>query len=319
MFVRSGTTWSQQAKLTASDGATSNYFGGTVAISGTSVLVGAWGNNAATGAAYVFVQSGTTWPQQAKLTASDAATGDGFGDSVAISGSTAVVGAPNKISHTGAAYVFLRSGTTWSQQAKLTASDGAAGDSFGGYSLAISGSRAVVGAYGKNSNAGAAYVFVRSGITWPQRAKLTASDGAAGDYFGNSVAISGTTVLVGAWGNNSATGAAYVFVPSGTSWSQQAELTEPDAVAGDGFGSYVAISGSTALVGAPGKNSNAGAVYVFVLPSMSSGQAGWLAHRLERVLPRSHESGQALLGDFDCPSVDVRADEIAPTEQGGDP
>src|SRR5205807_436508 len=162
--------------------------------------------------------------QQGKLTASDAAAGDQFGYSVAIYGSTAVIGAYQKNSNTGAAYVFVLSGTTWSQQAKLTASDAAAGDDFG-YSVAISGSTAVIGAYDKNSDAGAAYVFVRSGTTWSQQAELTASDAAAGNDFGTSVAISGSTAVIGAPHNNSFTGAAYVFVRSGTIWSQHAELT----------------------------------------------------------------------------------------------
>ena len=120
---------------------------------------------------------------------------------MAISGSTAVVGARGKNSFTGAAYVFARSGTTWSQQAKLTAADAAANDNFG-YSVAISGSTAVVGAPVKNSETGAAYVFVRSGTAWSQQAELTASDAAANDRFGWSVAISGSTVVVGASGKN---------------------------------------------------------------------------------------------------------------------
>src|SRR5215472_6459861 len=107
--------------------------------------------------------------QQAKLTAAGGVSGDEFGYSVAISGSTAVVGAPYKNSSTGAAYVYVQSGTAWSQQAKLTAAGGASGDFFG-TSVALSGSTAVVGAYGKNSNAGAAYVFVRSGTAWSQQA-----------------------------------------------------------------------------------------------------------------------------------------------------
>jgi hypothetical protein len=139
------------------------------------------------------------------------ASGDIFGQSVAIYGSTAVVGAPYKNSYTGAVYVFVRSGTAWSQQAKLTAADGASRDYFG-ISVAIYGSTAVVGAPGKNSNAGAAYVFVRSGTAWSQQAKLTAADGASGDNFGFSVAIYRSTGVVGALGKNSNTGAAYVFV-----------------------------------------------------------------------------------------------------------
>ena len=134
--------------------------------------------------------------QQAELTASDGTTHDLFGLSAAIFGSTAVVGAPAKNSATGAAYVFVRSGTTWTQQAELTASDGASNDAFG--SVGISGSTVVVGAPGKNSGTGAVYVFVRSGTTWTQQAELTASDGVAGDAFGGPVAISGSTVVAGA-------------------------------------------------------------------------------------------------------------------------
>ena len=121
--------------------------------------------------------------QRARLTASDHARGDQFGYSAAISGSTAVVGAYAKNSSTGAAYVFVHSGTGWSQQAKLTAPDGAAGDQFG-YSAAISGTTAVVGAPGKNSLTGAAFVFARSGTAWSQQAALTASDAARNDFFG---------------------------------------------------------------------------------------------------------------------------------------
>jgi FG-GAP repeat protein len=148
--------------------------------------------------------------QQAKLTASDGAPDDGFGVSVAISGSTAVVGASFKNSQTGAAYVFVRTDTAWSQQAKLTAPGPATIDFFG-WSVAIVGSTAVVGAPGQTSP-GAAYVFVRSGTAWHRQAKLTAVDGASGDFFGGSVALSESTAVAGAPNNNSAIGAAYVYV-----------------------------------------------------------------------------------------------------------
>jgi FG-GAP repeat len=229
-----------------------------VAISGSTVMVGAPYKSSHTGAAYVFVQSGTAWSQQAELTAADAAAGDQFGNAVAISGSTAVAGAYIKNSNTGAAYVFVLP----SQQAELTASDGASGDNFG-WSVAISGSTAVVGAPYKNSGTGAAYVFVQSGTAWSQQAKLTASDAGASDEFGYSVAISGSTAVIGTPGKNSWTGVAYVFVRSGTAWSQQAELTAADATQHDHFGWPVAIYGSTAVLGAPYKNSGTGAAYVF--------------------------------------------------------
>jgi FG-GAP repeat len=266
VFVRSGRSWSQQATLTASAG-TAAYgaeFGSSVAISGQTAVVGAnvYGK---TGAAYVFVRSGTTWSRQQKLTASNAAAADYFGTSVAISGSTAVVGAPFSSDDIGAAYVFVRSGTTWSQQKELTASDASAGtvDDFG-WSVALSGATVIVGAYGL-SGKGAAYVFVRSGTSWSQRQKLTASDAAKGDEFGYSVAISGSTAVVCADHKNK-TGAAYVFVRSGTSWSQRQKLTASDAAKGDEFGYSVAISGATAVIGAPapGKRFQTGAAYVFV-------------------------------------------------------
>jgi hypothetical protein len=113
-------------------------------------------------------------------------------------------------SNTGAAYVFTGSGGTWTQQATLTATDGAANDLFG-YSVALSGSTAILGADGKNTSTGAAYVFARSGGTWTQQIKLTASDGGTADNFGISVAIAKSTAVVGAPGNQG-TGAAYVFV-----------------------------------------------------------------------------------------------------------
>jgi hypothetical protein len=265
VFTGSGSTWTQQAELTAGSAAAQfDYFGGTVAISGTTAVVGAdEGGNGGNGAAYVFVRSGTTWTQQTVLTASDGASGVLFGFSVAISGTTAVVGAWGNNSDTGAAYVFVRSGTTWTQQAELTATGGATNDDFG-TSVAIAKSIAVVGAsQSGNGGNGAAYVFTRSGTTWSQQAKLTAADGAAGDLFGDSVAISGTTALVGAPSSNSATGAAYTFARSGTAWSQQAKLIAGDGASGDNLGRSVAIAGTTAMAGADGSDTATGAAYAF--------------------------------------------------------
>ncbi len=262
VFERTGTKWTQRGKLTASNAAPGDFFGDSVAISGSTAVVGAPGQNSSTGAAYVFERTGTKWTQRAKLTASNAAPGDFFGDTVAISDSTAVVGAPLKNSSTGGAYVFERTGTAWSQQARLTDPDAAHGDFFGS-SVAISGSTAVVGAPRKDSLTGAAYVFERTGTAWSQQARLTDPDAAQGDFFGSSVAISGSTAVVGAPRKDSLTGAAYVFERTGTAWSQQGKLTDPHAAADDFFGSSVAISGSAAVIGAPGNNSRAGAAYVF--------------------------------------------------------
>jgi hypothetical protein len=273
------TAWLVTQTLAASDGAARNYFGSSVVISGTTAIVGAYGNNFQQGAAYVFVRSGTTWTQQARLVASDGAADDSFGASVAISGTTAIIGAYDKTvganMFQGAAYVFVQAGTTWTQQAKLVASDGALGDYFG-ISVAVTGATALVGAgyktVGANAVQGAAYVFVQSGTTWSQQAKVVASDGAANDFFGISVAVAGTTAFVGApyktVGGNADQGAVYVFVQAGTTWGQQTKLVASDGAANDGFGDSVAISGTTALVGAPdktvGTNSSQGAAYVFV-------------------------------------------------------
>lgn len=222
IFKRSGTTWSQQAKLTASDGAAGDEFGYFVSISGDYAVVGAYGdddNGSASGSAYVFYRSGTTWTQQAKLTASDGAADDEFGRSVSISGYYAVVAAAYDDSFKGSAYIFYRNqgGTdNWGQQAKLKASDGGWADMFGS-SVSISGDYAVVGAYQDDDNgshSGSTYVFYRSGTTWSQRAKLKASDGAASDQFGRSVSISGNYVVIGApYDNDDGTdsGSAYVY------------------------------------------------------------------------------------------------------------
>ena len=223
VFQRNGTDWSQQAKLTPSDAAASDLFGVSVAISGDTVVVGAWLDDDAgadSGSAYVFQRSGTAWSEQAKLTASDAAAGDVFGVSVAISGDTVVVGAYGNDDagpDSGSAYVFQRSGTAWSEQAKLTAGNAAEGDLFG-RSVSVGGDIAVVGAVGEDvagPDSGSAYVFRRNGTAWwSEQAKLTASDAAAEDLFGRSVAVSGDTVVAGAVGGSDAglqSGSAYVF------------------------------------------------------------------------------------------------------------
>jgi hypothetical protein len=262
VFAQSGTSWAEQAKLTAADGVAGDMFGAEVALSGTTALIGASGKASARGAAYVFVQSGTNWPQQAKLTATGGTANDQFGCAVALEGNTALVGASNTNSSRGAAYVFVQSGTTWPQQATLTASDAANGDEFG-FSVALSGSTALIGARGKNAYHGAAYPFAQSGTTWTELPQLTASDGAAGDQFGYSVALSGTSAVVGAEASGSFRGAGYAFVQSGTRWMEQAKLTASDGATGDGLGASVAVSGSSAVVGAFGA-SGRGAAYVFV-------------------------------------------------------
>jgi len=216
------------------------------------------------------------------LTAGDGGTSDFFGDSVAIAGDTVVIGATEDTTATniqqGSAYVFTRTGTTWTQQQKLTAGDGSAFDYFG-FSVAVAGDTAVIGTLqdvGAVFQQGSAYVFVRSGTTWTQQQKLTANDGAAGDSFGNSVAISGDTVMIGAAGDtngaNARQGSAYVFSRSGTTWTQQQKLLAADGGAEDSFGASVAVTVDSAFIGSLGdtigSNSFQGSAYVFS-PSVS--------------------------------------------------
>ena len=261
VFVRSGTTWSRQAKLTAPvHSRVSDDLGWSVALSGSTAVVGDPRNNSFSGAAFVFVRSGTTWSRQAKLTAAAHGFQQFLGQSVAVSGTTVVAGAPSN----GTADVFVRSGTTWSRQAKLTGPVGSFGWSVALSITPASGATAVVGSPLENSFTGAAYAFVRAGTTWSRQARLTAADGAANDEFGGSVALSGSTAAVGAASKNANTGAAYVFARSGTTWSQRAKLTAAHGAANDGFGGSVALSGSSAIVGALGTNANTGAAYVFV-------------------------------------------------------
>ncbi len=282
VFVRSGTTWSQQAKLTVGDGAANDWFGYAVAVSGDTVMIGAplddFGSTVNQGSAYVFVRSGVAWSQQQQLNATDTADSDNFGFAVALQGGTSVIGAPaddvSGSSDQGSACVFVRSNTTWSQQQQLIASDGASGDLLG-YAVAISGETVTIGAprddNGGNVDQGSAYVFVRSSTTWSQQTKLMSSDGADGDTFGNAIAISGDMVVVGAptndVGGNADQGSAYVFVRSGATWSQQQQAQASDGTGNDNAGSAVAISGFTALVGTPNDdvngNTDQGLTYVF--------------------------------------------------------
>jgi len=261
IFVRDGESWTEQAKLTASDAAAFDFFGSSVSISGDYAIVGAWADDAS-GSAYIFVRVGESWTEQAKLTASDAAVGDRFGESVSISGDYAIVGVrgdDDAGNASGSAYIFVRVGESWTEQAKLTASDAAADDGFG-WSVSISGNDwgndAIVGALDDDdggSRSGSAYVFVRDGQSWTEQAKLTAGDAAAGDRFGEAVSISGDDAIVGAIGDDdggSTSGSAYVFVRDGQSWTEQGKLTAADAAAGDQFGISVSISGDDAIVGA---------------------------------------------------------------------
>jgi len=244
----------------------------------------AGGNGA--GSAYVFARSNGVWTEQAKLTASDAGTHDGFGYSVALSDGTAAIGAVYD-DHAGAedagsAYVFVYSNGAWMQQAKLIASDAAAGDYFG-WSVVLDGGTAVIGAiwddHAGGTDAGSAYAFVRSGAAWAEQAKLAPSSAAAGDCFGFSVALDGDTALIGARDDDHAggtnAGSASVYARSGDVWARQVTLIASDAAAEDRFGLSVALDVDTAIIGAAGHDhaggTDAGSAYVF---SRIAGLAG---------------------------------------------
>lgn len=282
VYAFDGTTWTQQAVLLAGDGAVADKFGTSVAISGDTIIVGAFNDDSPlsnAGSAYVFVRSGTAWSFQQKLTASDATADDQFGVSVAIYGDTIGVGANHADqpgnSECGAVYTYFRGGTVWSSGPKLLPTAPVIlGDHFGD-SLAFNGTRLVVGASGDDTpqtSAGAVYVFTAGDVQFFLEQKLTIADGTNGDQFGFSVAIDGTTVVGGAKEDSTVVGqpgigAAYVFTFNGSTWSQQQKLLASDGLAFDRFGYSVAVSGDTVAIGAreddtaPGPDT--GSAYIF--------------------------------------------------------
>ena len=268
-----------------------------------------------------FTLTFAAWVEQAKIVSSDLEVGDQFGGNFAIDGDTVVVGAYDEDSganRAGAAYIFTRSGSTWTQQAKLQASDLQDADIFG-KSVAISGNTVVVGAPFEDvsstiTQTGAAYIFTRSGTTWTQQAKITSSDRDFLDQFGNSVAIDGNIIVVGAPGDSNAAGqsggAAYIFTGGGSTWTQQAKITASDPQQYDNFGSSVAISGSTIVVGAPYEDTGgdaAGAVYVFLYFGGSSWQQ-----------QAKIQSFDVLSGDSFGASVDIEGDTMIVGAPGAD-
>ncbi len=313
------TTGQQLFKLLASDGAEEDYFGHSVAISGATAIVGAYkddSNGLDSGSAYLF--DTTTGQQLFKLLASDGAEEDSFGHSVAISGTTAIVGAwadDDNGDLSGSAYLFDTA--TGQQLFKLLPSDGAMLDSFG-VSVAISGTAAIVGAAWDSDNgfgSGSAYLFDTT--TGQQIAKFLPSDGAEGDQFGHSVAISGTTVIVGAWlddDNGSKSGSAYLFdISDPASPVQIARLLPSDGEEGDRFGANVAISGTTAIVGAYLDDDNgedSGSAYLFGTIT------GW---QIAKLLP-SDGAPDDLFGsvaiDSDTAIVGARWDDDNGSESG---
>lgn len=322
VFKRSGTVWTQQAYLKASNAQASDLFGSAVAVSGDTAVVGAnrEGSNATgvngdgsnngsfnSGAAYVFHRNGTSWTQQAYLKASDTSASAEFGSAVAIDAERVVVGAPLADGYRGVLYVFSRSLDSWSQQARLTASN-AAPDSRFGCAVTVSGDSIAAGARGESSGlatnpadtgapqAGAAYVFKLDGLLWSEQAYLKASNPGAGDFFGKSLSLDGDTLVVGAFGEDSAAtgvdgnqasnsasdaGAAYVYSRIATEWFPGGYLKASNSEASDWFGGAVAVSSGTVVAGATRESGgargvnglqngngalNSGAAYAFVMP-----------------------------------------------------
>ena len=290
VFRRIGSNWVQEKKLFPSDGALYDEFGWSVSISGNVALVGAYGDNdkgSYSGSAYVFRWDGSSWVEEKKLLASDGAAYDNFGDSLSISGDVALVGAPyddDNGNSSGSAYVFRWDGSSWVEEKKLLASDGAAYDNFGD-SLSISGNVALVGVpfdNDKGDAAGSAYVFRWNGSIWVEEQKLLASDGASDDWFGDSVSISGNVALVGALydnDNGGYSGSAYVFRWDGSNWVEGPKLLASEGAAYDNFGESVSISGDMALVGAPFDDDNgddSGSAYVFKIAGTSKKPVSWM-------------------------------------------
>ena len=279
----SGATWGtnsiiESGSVVPSGADSGDHFAWSLDTDGDYTVIGAYsdddeGFNA--GAAYVFVRTGNSWIVQQKLVATDADVEDWFGYSVGISGDYVIIGAPYDDAtgtDAGAAYVFSRSGDSWTQQSKLIAPDGAGSD-FMGISVDISGDYCIVGASeddGEFDNSGSAYIFRRSMVIWLLHEKLTASDAGLEDQFGVAVAIDGSYCVIGALNDDDIddnSGAAYVFHRSGNDWQEQAKLKASNAVSGDRFGGSVDIFEDWIVIGAyltHHSGQNCGSAYVFM-------------------------------------------------------
>jgi hypothetical protein len=311
VFTRKEGKWTEQAKLTGASEVGAADFGFSVALGtkeGNTAIIGGPFDNSEVGAAWVFTRSGTTWTQQTKLTGG-AEVGKGlFGTAVALAsteGNTAVVGGREDNTKLGAAWVFTRSGTTWSEQTKLTGGGESAGGKLGvSAALSADGNIALIGGPGNNAFLGAAWVFTRSGTVWAEQAKLTGSAEISAPEFGAGVALSGegNTALIGGPGNNILTGAAWVFTRSGTTWTQQGGKLTPSDENGKGqFGAAVALSeaGNTGMIGGPEDNTEkrVGAAWFFDRPGTTWFQQGTKRTGTEGTPPSEFANSVALSSD----------------------
>lgn len=290
-----------EQKLTASDGQNGDFLGYSVSLSGDTLAVGADREDTgglSAGAVYIYTRSGTTWTEQQILHASNPRENDYFGGHVSLDGDTLAISATGEdgtadlVTGAGAVYIYTRSGTTWTEQQILHASDAQIGDSFGS-SVSLDGDTLAVGAWledgGESSpatNAGAVYIYTQiGGANWTEQAIIHASDLEGSDWFGRSVSLDGDTLAVGADGEDtggSSAGAVYVFTRSDSDWSEQKIFHANGAGALDVFGLYLSLSGDTLAVGAPGEDGNgndfpeSGAVYIYTRSGTNWTEQGML-------------------------------------------
>jgi FG-GAP repeat/Glycosyl hydrolase catalytic core len=306
IFTRAGSSWLQTAKLIPNDATAKSGFGVRLALSddGTTLIVGGNQDAGGAGAAWVFVRSGSTWTQEGvKLTANDEQGAANFGIRVALSGDgrTALIGGWNDNHAVGAAWVFTRSGSAWTQQGrKLTPNDERGPGMFGGgVALSADGHTALIGGEQDNNDLGAAWIFTRTGSALRQRGtKLTGSGESGNGWFGKTVALSadGKLALIGGHVDNAEVGAAWVFARTGAAWIQQGpKLTGSGEIGAGAFGFKLALSadGDTALVGGTDDNQSAGAAWAFANPATAStGLSSTLARRPSRARNRSRLHGR---------------------------
>ena len=276
VFTRSGSTWTQQGgKLTANNGVGSRYaFGYSVSLSsdGNTALIGGPADNSDIGAAWVFTRSSGVWSQSAKLVGTGYVGQPSQGTSVSLSGdaSTAIVGGPFDASNVGAVWVFTQNAGSWTQQGSKIVAPDHTGTSELGISVSTdsNGNIAAFGGIFDNTNAGAVWVYTRSGTTWTEKVKLLGTGATGGAEQGTSVALSsdGTTLLEGGYADNNFAGAAWLFSNNGTTWVQQGnKLVGSGAVNPAWQGESVALSqnGTTGLIGGPSDNNATGATWVY--------------------------------------------------------
>jgi MYXO-CTERM domain-containing protein len=300
VFTRSGSNWSLEQKLTVNDAAADDELGKGPAVSvfGDRLAVGTYEKDN-TGAAYLFERSSSTWTQTHRF-GHNASTG-GFGVAVAGDLDTVIVGASAEEGAKGRAYVYEWNGSTWSETAQLVASDRQGGDYYG-VSVAIDADTAVVGATSEDDGgqgAGAAYVYERSAGAWSQAAKLTASNASAADSFGRRVTVDGARLAVTApkqgYFNFDQGGAAYLFEQTGSGWVEQQIVTSLDRNTVDRFGSGLALSGASLLIGASQHDevgSDSGAGYLF-----DHDGTGW--SQTDELLPPTGERHNVYSGGID--------------------